>query len=119
MTPFNNSQPEHLRRRLRFWDCVEACDGSARRTSTSYRTGFVRIPDHDAAMICISNNGTSDPYNLAFQIVDTLIEAGPRARRAAMPKPQRLPGRWLDRDSGATVDAAIDKSGSITRARIA
>jgi len=44
-----------------------------------YKTSFVRIPDHDAAVICISNDATSDPHDLAFQVVDALIEGKPGA----------------------------------------
>ena len=80
-----------------------------------YKTSFVRIPDHDAAVICISNDATSDPYDLAFQIVDALIEGKPGVHAVPpMPEIAMLPGRWLNRDTGATVDVAIDKAGCIT-----
>ncbi len=77
-----------------------------------FKTSFVRIPDHDAAVICISNDATSDPHDLAFQVVDALVEDKPGVHAVpSMPDAdalERLPGRWLNRDSGATVDVAID-----------
>jgi D-aminopeptidase len=83
-----------------------------------YKTSFVRIPEHDAAVICISNDATSDPHDIAFQVVEALIEDKPGVH-AVPPMPpksvlERLPGRWLNRDSGATVDVAINAAGRVT-----
>jgi CubicO group peptidase (beta-lactamase class C family) len=80
-----------------------------------YKTSFVRVPDHDAAVICISNDATSDPHDLAFQLVDALIEDRPGVHPVPpMPPVDRLPGRYLNPRTGATVDVAVDKSGRLT-----
>ena len=115
MTPFNNGQPNTYARGLRIKLHRGVRTVGHDGLWPGYKTSFVRIPDHDAAVICISNDGTSDPYDLAFQIVDTLIEGKPGVHAVPpMPETAALPGRWLNRDSGATVDVAIDKGGSIT-----
>lgn len=79
-----------------------------------YKTSFVRIPDHDAAVICISNDGTSDPHGLAFEVIEALVE-GKRDLLAVPPMPpaDRLPGRWLNRDSGATLEVSINAAGQV------
>jgi D-aminopeptidase len=83
-----------------------------------FKTSFVRVPEHAAAVICISNDATSDPHALAFQVVDMLVEGKPGVHRVpAMPAGDvlaRLPGRYLDRATGATVDLAIDRAGQLT-----
>ena len=116
MTPFSNGQPNTYARGLR----VKMHRGV--RTIghdglwPGYKTSFVRIPDHDAAVICISNDATSDPHDLAFQVVDALIEGKPgvHADSADAARGRLLPGRYLNRDTGATVDVAIDEAGRVT-----
>ena len=79
-----------------------------------YKTSFVRIPEHDAAVICISNDSTSDPHSLAFKVVDALVEGKPGVFAALpMPPTERLPGRWLNRDNGATLDVSINAEGQV------
>lgn len=79
-----------------------------------YKTSFVRVPDHDAAVICISNDATSDPHDLAFRTVDALIEHKPGVHAVPpMPPVKGLAGRYLNRETGATVDLEIDKAGRV------
>jgi hypothetical protein len=115
MTPFNNGQPNTYARGLRIKLHRGVRTIGHDGLWPGYKTSFVRIPDHDAAVICISNDATSDPHDLAFQIVDSLIECTPGVH-AVPPTPETttLPGRWLNRDNATTVDVAIDKGGSIT-----
>jgi hypothetical protein len=115
MTPFNNGQPNTYARGLRIKLHRGVRTVGHDGLWPGYKTSFVRIPDHDAAVICISNDGTSDPHDLAFQVVDALIEGTPGLHVVPpMPETTTLPGRWLNRDNGATVDVAIDQGGSIT-----
>jgi CubicO group peptidase (beta-lactamase class C family) len=83
-----------------------------------YKTSFVRIPDRDAAVICIGNDASADPHDLAFRMVDALIE-GSSGVHPVPPMPDaaaidRLPGRWLNRDTAATVDVALCADGVVT-----
>jgi CubicO group peptidase (beta-lactamase class C family) len=80
-----------------------------------YKSSFLRIPDHDAAVICISNDATSDPHDLALRAADALIEGRPGVHPVpSMPRMQQLPGRYLHRETGATVDISIDRAGALT-----
>jgi D-aminopeptidase len=115
MTPFSNGQPNTYARGLRIKTHRGVRTIGHDGLWPGYKTSFVRIPDHDAAVICISNDATSDPHDLAFQVVDALIEGKPGVHAVtAMPALERLPGRYLDRDTSATVDVAIDSAGRAT-----
>jgi D-aminopeptidase len=75
-----------------------------------FKTSFVRIPEHKAAIICVSNDATSDPHDLAFQVMDALIEGAPGVHPVP-PMPEwatraELSGCYLNRATGATVDIA-------------
>jgi D-aminopeptidase len=118
MTPFNNGQPNTYARGLRIKQYRGVRTIGHDGLWPGYKTSFVRIPKYDAAVICISNDGGSDPHSLAFQIVDALIEDKPGVVVVPPMPPQatldRLPGRWLNRDTGAAVEVAIDKARNVT-----
>ncbi len=80
-----------------------------------YKTEFLRAPERGVTVICISNNGGSDPYHLAYDILDVVLDgmADVQPLRALPPRPalEKLVGRWLDRDSGMTVDISFAESG--------
>jgi D-aminopeptidase len=83
-----------------------------------FKTSFVRIPDHRAAVICISNDATADPHDLAFQVMDALIEGAPGVHPVP-PMPDwynaaELAGRYLECDTGETVDVTRDAQGRVT-----
>ena len=117
LTPFTNGQLNTYARGLRIKPHRGARTVGHDGLWPGFKTSFVRIPDHDAAVICISNDAASDPHDLVFRVVDALIEDRPGVH--AVPRMpgedtlQRLPGRWLDRDSGATVEVAIDADGGV------
>jgi len=118
LTPFSNGQPNTYARGLRVKHHRGVRTIGHDGLWPGYKTSFVRIPEHDAAVVCISNNATADPHDLAFQIVDALIEDQPGVH-AVPPMPPhselaRLPGRYLNRDTGATVDVAADATGRFT-----
>ncbi|MBV9812274.1 MAG: beta-lactamase family protein [Acetobacteraceae bacterium] len=78
-----------------------------------YKTQFLRIPERRLAIIAISNNGASDPYHAAQDVLDALIEATPGVH-AVPPSPPpadlaRYVGTWLDRATGQTVDFALEQ----------
>jgi hypothetical protein len=115
LTPFNNGRANTYARGLRIKQHRGVRTIGHDGLWPGYKTSFVRIPEHDAAVICISNDATSDPHELAFQVVDALIEDRPGTHTVpAMPPHATLPGRYLNPDSGATVDVAIDARGRIT-----
>ncbi len=110
MTPFNNGTPNTYARGLRIKMHRGVRTVGHDGLWPGYRTSFVRIPDHDAAVICISNAANSDPHDIAFQVVDALIEGKPGVHAGPpMPPAEGLAGRWLERDSGATVDVSIEQ----------
>ncbi len=115
MTPFNNGRPNTYARGLRIKLHRGVSTIGHDGLWPGYKTSFVRIPDHNAAVICISNDATSDPHDLAFQVIDAMIEgkAGVQAM-PPMPATDRLPGRYLNRDTGATVDVEIDEVRRVT-----
>jgi CubicO group peptidase (beta-lactamase class C family) len=83
-----------------------------------FKSSLVRLPEQGMAVICLSNDGTSDPHELAFQVVDLLIEGTPGVHPvpplpdwAAAPE---LPGRYLNSESGVTIDVGHDAKGRVT-----
>lgn len=84
-----------------------------------YRTEFLRAPTLDAAVIAISNNGAIDPNLIAHRVLDLLLD-----RAGAVPAPKLPPaaelaplaGRYLDPETGATVDVAVPEQGAPTLA---
>ena len=112
MTPFVNGSVNTYARglRLQTWRGVGTVGHDG--LWPGFKTSFVRLPDHHAAVICISNDATSDPHDLAFQVVDALLEGAPDVHPVP-PLPEwaaavALPGRYLRRGSGVTVDVARD-----------
>jgi D-aminopeptidase len=80
-----------------------------------YRTHFLRVPALDVAVICISNDASADPATLAQLALQAAVEDRP----GVLPMPDlppederaRWPGRYLDRNSGATVDVSLSDDG--------
>lgn len=115
MAPFSNGHPNTYARGLRIKLHRDVRTIGHDGLWPGYKTSFVRVLDYDAAVICISNDGSSDPHDLAFQVVDALIEDKPGVHTVPpMPKTLPLPGRYLNRDTGATVEIAIDKARRVT-----
>jgi CubicO group peptidase (beta-lactamase class C family) len=115
MTPFNDGTPNFYMRGLRLTAHRGVRMVGHDGLWPGYKTSFLRIPDHDTAVICISNDATSDPHDLTLRVVDALIEDKVGVHAAPpMPPVEGLPGRYLDRDTGATVDVSIDKAGHLT-----
>jgi CubicO group peptidase (beta-lactamase class C family) len=118
MTPFANGTPNTYARGLRIktWRGVRTIGHDG--LWPGFKTSFIRVPDHAAAVICISNDATSDPHDLAFQVVDALFEGAPGVHPVPpMPDWAEAPdltGRYLDRHSGATVDVGRDAAGRVT-----
>ncbi|HET7879681.1 MAG TPA: serine hydrolase [Acetobacteraceae bacterium] len=115
MTPFSSGHPNTYARglRLRTYRGVRTVGHDG--LWPGYRSSFVRIPDCDAAVICLSNDAAADPQDLAFRVVDVLINGRPSVHvTPTMPPVASVPGRYLNRESGATVDVAVDKAGNVT-----
>jgi CubicO group peptidase (beta-lactamase class C family) len=80
-----------------------------------YKTEFLRAPEQGIAVICISNHGGCDPYHLARDILDVMLDPLPGTRPVPRLPPREtleaMAGRWLDRDSGMTLDIGLDEAG--------
>jgi CubicO group peptidase (beta-lactamase class C family) len=117
-TPFLNGAPNTYARGLRTRDWRGVRTVGHDGLWPGFKTSFVRLPDHHAAVICISNDATSDPHELAFQVVDALIEGAPGVHAVpAMPdwaEQAALEGCYLDRVTGATVDIGRDAKQPVT-----
>jgi beta-lactamase family protein len=118
LTPFVNGEPNTYARGLRIksYRGIRAVGHDG--LWPGFKTSFVRVPDHGAAVICISNDATSDPHELAFQVIDAMIE-GAHGVHPVPPMPDwagsaELTGRYLNRDTGATVDIARDAKDRVT-----
>ncbi len=83
-----------------------------------YRTEFLRAPHENLAVIAISNRGDTDTSLLAHQVLDLILDGRP----GIVPAPASpatsgttpLAGRWLDRDTGATLDITVTEDGATT-----
>nr|WP_283949585.1 serine hydrolase domain-containing protein [Limobrevibacterium gyesilva] len=110
--PFTNGRSNNYARGLqvRSYRGVRAVDHGG--LWPGYKTEFLRVPETGFAVICISNNGASDPYHLAHAVLDAAIEARPGVHPVrALPPAEALaglPGRYLDPASGATLDMTLN-----------
>jgi D-aminopeptidase len=118
MAPFRNGTPNTYARGLRIktWRGVRTVGHDG--LWPGFKTSFVRIPDHRAAVICISNDATADPHDLAFQVVDALVDGAPGVQgippASAWAASPGLAARYLNPESGATVDIDRDAEGRVT-----
>ncbi len=118
LTPFANGTPNTYARGLRIKTYRGLRTIGHDGLWPGFKTSFVRVPDHGVAVICISNDATSDPHELAFQVIDALAE-GAHGVHPVPPLPAwaasaDLTGRYLDRATGATVEIARDAKDRVT-----
>ncbi len=118
LTPFVNGTPNTYARGLRIKTYRGLRTVGHDGLWPGFKTSFVRVPDHGVAVICISNDATSDPHELAFQVIDGLCE-GAHSVHPVPPMPDwaasaELPGRYIDRTTGATVEIARDAKDRVT-----
>lgn len=117
LTPFVNGTPNTYARGLRIKPYRGVRTVGHDGLWPGFKTSFVRVPDHHAAVICISNDGASDPHDLAFQVVDALIDGAPGVH-VVPPMPawvrDDLSGCYLNRETGATVELGRDGQGRVT-----
>lgn len=77
-----------------------------------YKSQFLMAPERGIAIVVLSNNGLSDPYHLALDTLDLLIDGTPGVKVAPPMPPrdelERYVGRWLDRSNSHTVDIEFD-----------
>ena len=118
MMPFENGVENTYARglRLKSWRGVTTIGHDG--LWPGFKSSFVRLPEQGAAVICLSNDATSDPHDLAFRVVDVLLEGVPGVRPVP-PMPEwaqhpTLPGRYLEPRSGVTVDIGRDKQDRVT-----
>jgi D-aminopeptidase len=83
-----------------------------------YKTAFLRIPNQELALICITNDAGADPHAVAAQALDAVLDDMPGVHAApALPAPielGRYTGRWIDRTGGATADIALRDDDALT-----
>lgn len=77
-----------------------------------YRTEFLRIPERDAAIIVITNSGSANPYQTGQAVLAAMLE-GDATVSPVIPLPPLAgyPGRYVDLDTPATVDIAVQGAG--------
>src|SRR5260370_30096789 len=79
------------------------------------RSLCLRVPGWDVGVIGISNDARADPATLAQLVLQAAVEDRP----GVLPMPglppkdecAKWPGRYLDRNSGATVDVSLSDDG--------
>ena len=117
MTPFVNGLPNTYARGLRIKTYRGVRTVGHDGLWPGFKTSFIRVPEHHAAVICISNDGASDPHDLAFQVVDALVD-GTAGVQAVPLTPAwasaDLAGLYLDRTTGATLELGRDAQGRVT-----
>jgi hypothetical protein len=118
MAPFVNGTPNTYARGLRIKPYRGLRTVGHDGLWPGFKTSFLRVPDHGIAVICISNDATSDPHELAFQTLDALVE-GAHGVHQVPPMPDwaasaELTGRYLNRDTAATIDVAHDANHRVT-----
>jgi len=123
MTPFANETPNTYARGLRIksWRGMGTVGHDG--LWPGFKTSFVRVPQHQVAVICISNDATADPHDLAFRVIDALFDGTPFVHPVP-PVPDwalsdcagaaALTGCYVNRDTGATVEVARDAQDRVT-----
>jgi D-aminopeptidase len=83
-----------------------------------YKTAFIRAPEAGVTVIAIANHGGIDVHHLGHQLLDAALEGRPglHAVPALPPRPalETLAGRWLEPETGTTVEFGIDPDGTPT-----
>lgn len=85
-----------------------------------YRTEFLRAPGQRATVVVISNDAGAVPSTLAHRALDAVLDGRPGVHPApALPPPSVLAvmaGRFIDPETGATLDIAVPTDGRPTLA---
>lgn len=76
-----------------------------------FKTCFLRAPGLDLGVIVITNHGGADPHLLTHQVLEDLAEAG-MTPTPPMPAFGGMAGRWIEEDTGATVDLFMAEDGT-------
>ncbi|HEV2676290.1 MAG TPA: serine hydrolase domain-containing protein [Aliidongia sp.] len=81
-----------------------------------FKTEFLRVPALNLTIIAIANNAAVDCYRLAHRVLDGAIEGRPGVEQTpalpSRPALDRLAGRYLDRESAATVEFSVAADGT-------
>ncbi|MBL6455565.1 serine hydrolase [Belnapia sp. T6] len=72
-----------------------------------FKTCFLRVPERGMTVIAIANHGGIDTHALAHRLLDAALEGTPGFHPVPpMPALSGLFGRWVEPESGATVEFA-------------
>ncbi len=82
-----------------------------------FKAEFLRCPAAGTAVIVLSNNGAADPYHVAREVLDAVVEGRPDVQPVP-PMPPRaaqeaLVGLWLEAASARTVEISFDAAGRL------
>ena len=116
-TPFRNGTPNHYARGLRLRSYRGVPTVSHGGLWPGYRTEFLRAPGLDAAVIVIANHAGIDPNLLGHRVLDILLDRhGAVAAPTLPPRDQivGLAGRYMDPETGATLDIDVAEDGTVT-----
>jgi CubicO group peptidase (beta-lactamase class C family) len=116
-TPFRNGTPNHYARGLRLRRYRGVPTVSHGGLWPGYRTEFLRTPRQDAAVIVIANHGGIDPNLLAHRVLDIVLDRHGAVAVPPLPAKEQvagLAGRYMDPDTGATLDIDVAEDGTVT-----
>ncbi|MDO9708089.1 serine hydrolase domain-containing protein [Paracraurococcus lichenis] len=101
---------------------LEVADYRGLRTEThgglwpGYRTCFLRAPEAGLTVIVIANHGGIDVHQLGHRMLDAAVEGRPGIHPvpALPPRPalEALTGRWLEPESGTTLEIELTADGT-------
>lgn len=114
MVPFTNGRPSLYARGLLKAPYRGVLTFSHGGLWPGYRTEYLRAPSLDAAVIAISNNGAADPNLIAHRVLDVLLDRTGAVKLPKLPPAAELApvaGRYLDPETGATVDVSVSEEG--------
>jgi CubicO group peptidase (beta-lactamase class C family) len=80
-----------------------------------FKTEFLRVPALDLTIIAIANNAAVDCYRLAHRVLDGVVDGRADVQPIPpLPALDGLAGRYLDRESAATVEFSTASDGTPT-----
>lgn len=77
-----------------------------------FKTEFLRVPELNLTIIAIANNAAVDCYRLAHRALDGAIEGNPLPSPPPRKTLDQLAGRYLDRQSAASVEFSVAADGT-------